>query len=138
MLEVHAIHPEEISTRVADVLSHPLGAFVASIVTLYLVGTLFPPYWAYIFSAVIAWISSDIIISWFIERANGGVRIRLINWLFQKKGTAYIAFFAGIVVATTFSTAIANFFLQFSPAASTGEPLLIASFLLGVLVFADL
>jgi len=47
-----------------------------------------------------------------------------------KKRITYIAFFVGMVVATTVGAAIAEYLLRFSPA-GTGEPLLIASLFLG-------
>ena len=123
--------------KALEIVSHPIGAFVVSIVALFVVGIVFPSVWLEVVSILIAWVVSDTIISWFIDKSNGGIRIRLIDWHFQAHGRVYLAFFVGIIAATLASTVAVNLIKE-SVGLPSNPNVFLGSLLAAILVYVDL
>ena len=111
-----------------------------------------PDLWSnYVFAATVGWVTADAIISLFIRGGGGATQIRLLGHLIQAKGHNYLSFLIGIVIASylgaLFSQGLKDGIelgLKMWLGASTNPEIvsamavLVASCLIGILVYADL
>lgn len=92
-------------------LENVVIAFIASFSILFCIGALIPSIWAYVFSILVSFVLSDLILNAFIHGGEGHANIFSKNE-FAHKGHAYVVFLIGIIISTVLSSLLADFMFQ--------------------------
>ncbi len=120
-------------------LENPIVAFLFVVACLVFIGWLLPDFWIFGFTAIFTYLVSDILLSLIIKGGNGIAVIPTIDNKTKHKGHAYLAFFIGMIFATVFSGFFNNIILSTMKDSNQWfYAVVIASFGLGIAVFADL
>jgi hypothetical protein len=132
-----------------SVLDNAFIAFVIAFAALNIVGNMWRDLWAYLFSAAVVWVISDVIINLIVRGGGGLAQIPLWGNKIQTKGRSFLAFVFGVFFTTWassflsealykgmgFGTATVETTLNASQANWMG--ILISSLMVGVLIFLD-
>lgn len=136
-------------------LTHLVAAVAGSIIVLTIVGMIAFDAWFQLFSIAISWVIADFLLNLFIRGGGGIVQLPHVSGnVTVTKGRAYLAFLIAIFVVTLISTLGKDWLFQItgialsSTVAAAGMILpptqvgivtiFLCSFLVGVLVYADL
>jgi hypothetical protein len=86
-----------------SVLDNAIVAFLIALGVLTFVGYVYRDLWIYLFSAAVAWVVSDFVITLIVRGGSGIAQIPLWGTQIQAKGRSFMAFCFGIFVATAIS-----------------------------------
>lgn len=88
-------------------------AIATSFLVLLLIGVIFPTVWVFLFSIMLSFVASDVILNFFIHGGKKWTKI-FTDKYFANKGYAYLAFLIGIVVGTILSSMFADLVLRYA------------------------
>jgi len=113
-----------------------IACFV-SYATLLFIGLAVPSIWAFMFSIIVSFVLSDVILNGFINGGEGHAKI-FSKRRFANKGHAYVVFLAGIVIGTVLSSFLSDLWLQTFQSQPWVLMVVISDFFAVLFVFADL
>jgi hypothetical protein len=126
---------------IGDILKRLENVAVACIVCfiiLFFAGLLIPSIWAFIFSVIFSFVTSDLILNGFIHGGEGHAKIFSKN-AFAHKGHAYVVFLIGIIVSTVLSSLLADIVFQgYQQNSSWVQTVFFSDFFAVLFVFIDL
>ena len=125
-------------TELWDLLENPVFSILFTIIILITVGIFFKGVWIFLFSIIVSYMLTDIILNFIVRGESGYAKIPVLGHHFQTKGHSYIAYIVGIVIGTFFASELADNILIYLKSFTDWNTIVItSSFIVGILVFLD-